>query len=465
MSATNLTLDTPKWAAPLLAHARYKGVWGGRKSGKSHFMATMVVAAMVADPNLFVACVRQVQKSLKYSAKKLIEEKIESMGVGHLFEVQQNVIKRIGGRGECVFTGLQDHTADSIKSMDGFGLWWIEESQSITDHSMKLLLPTVRGNKGPFGSNEPEVWFSWNPRRRSDPVERLLRPRGKSNPNAIVVKANYTDNPFLSPADIADAEYARANDPDSFAHVWLGDYESMGSKVVIPALWIEAAIGLDVDTTGRTYGALDVAGAGEGGDENACATRRGSVLIGLSKWNGLDGELSLGKAMAEWRRLGSDNNFYDSASVGESVLTAWAGMGRRGERPAGVSLTAWNGGASVINPEERIEKRNPNSAKNKDQYQNLKAQAWFSLRARFENAYKKKMGRDYDADHIISIPADTPFLEQLQDELCQPHKKESGTGKVMVDKQPDNAASPNLADSVVMAYFPINTKVKFGDVL
>ena len=169
--------------------------------------------------------------------------------------------------------------------------------------------------------------------------------------------------------------------------------------------------------------------------------------------------------MAMWRDAGSDDNFYDSAGVGESVLTAWAGMGRRNECPNGMRLTAWNGGMSVVRPDERIDPRNQRAPKNKDHYANLKAQAWFSLRARFENAYKKKMGREYDATHIISLPADLPYLEQLQDELCQPHKKESGTGKVLVDKQPDGAQSPNLADAVVMAFFPLSAKASILDVL
>lgn len=460
-----INLDTPKWARPLLAHARYKGSHGGRGSGKSHQFATFVVAAMCADPNLSVVCVREVQKSLELSAKKLIEAKIESMGVAHLFEVQKAVIKRRGGTGICIFQGLQDHTADSIKSLEGFGLCWIEEAQSITEHSLNLLRPTIRADHGPFGAPSAEIWATWNPRRRSDAIEKLLRPRGRTAENSIVVRANYTDNPFLPATLLAEAESDKINNPDNFAHVWLGDYESMGSKVVIPSLWVDAAIGLDIDPTGRAFGALDVAGADDGGDENACATRRGSTLIGLDKWNGLDGELTLRKAMGIWRDLGSDENFYDSAGVGESVLTAWAGMGRRKEQPSGMRLTAWNGGMSVTNPDDRIDPRNPRAPRNKDHYHNLKAQAWFSLRARFENAYKKSMGREYDATHIISLPADLPYLEQLQDELSQPHKKESGTGKVMVDKQPDDAQSPNLADAVVMAYFPLASKASILDAL
>lgn len=462
-------IKTPRWAVPLMKPSRYKGAYGGRASGKSHLFAEMVVEAMALDPDLAVVCVREVQKSLALSAKKLIEGKIEALGFSHLFEVQQTVIKRRGGKGMCVFAGLQDHTAESIKSLENFHLAWVEEAQSLTERSLNLLRPTIRADKGPFGAPASELWFTWNPRRRADAVERLLRPRGRARTDAIVVRANYTDNPFLPDVMATEAEQAKADDPDTFAHIWLGDYESMGSKVVIPALWVESAVGLleklGLAPSGQKYGALDVAGAEEGGDENGCAVRHGVALVGLDKWNGLDGELTLRKAIGQWQAHDCTNNFFDVVGVGESVLTAWAGMDRRGERPAGQTLTAWNGGMAVLDPEARIDPRNNRSPKNKDHYHNLKAQAWFALRRRFQEAHKAATGKDYDPDWIISISPDLPHLEQLQDELSQPQQKPSGTGKVMVDKQPDNAASPNLADAVVMAFWPVGVKRGIMDVL
>ena len=110
-------------------------------------------------------------------------------------------------------------------------------------------------------------------------------------------------------------------------------------------------------------------------------------------------------------------------------------------------------------PDQRIEPSNRESPRNKDQYHNLKAQAWFALRKRFENAHKARLGRAYDPDMMISIPKGLPNLEQIEEELTQPQHKLSATGKTMVDKQPDGARSPNLADAIVMAYYPI-IKVK-----
>ena len=122
-----------------------------------------------------------------------------------------------------------------------------------------------------------------------------------------------------------------------------------------------------------------------------------------------------------------------------------------------MTLTAWNGGMGVLDPDKRLDPRNPKSPKNKDHYANLKAQSWAGFRERCENAWKARQGREYDRDMLVSIPRDLPYLQQLQDELTQPQHKLSATGKWMVDKQPDGSKSPNLADSVVMCYHPLTS--------
>lgn len=417
----------------------------------------MVVEEMVADQDCSVVCVREIQKSLALSAKKLIEAKIEEFGVGHLFEITKTEIRRLGGKGLCIFVGMQDHTADSVKSLEGFDIAWIEEAQSLSQRSLDLLRPTIRKE----GS---QIWATWNPRRRSDPIERLLRgPRGE-RPDAIVVRANYTDNPFLPETMRLEAEDAKVIDPEGFGHTWLGEYENIGSKVVIPAAWVQSAIGLaedlGIEVTGQKHGGLDVAGGEDGGDENAFAIRKGIALLSVDAWNGLDTSLTTNKAASLAKAQAVPSVFYDSIGVGEGVNGEWASMGRREEQPVGVTFAPWAGGAPVTDPGERIEPDNPQSPLNKDQYHNLKAQAWFGLRKRFENAHKARIGKPFDADMLISLPRDLPKLIQLEEELTQPQHKTSATGKTMVDKQPDDARSPNLADAVVMAFWPIPEEPK-----
>lgn len=212
---SKLILQTPEVFEPLLYPSRYKGAWGGRGSGKSHFFAELAVEESIRR-RVDIVCLREVQKSLKFSVKKLIESKIEAMNAGAYFEVQNEQIKSRHG-GNLIFQGMQDHTSDSIKSLEGFGIAWFEEAQSATQRSLDLLRPTIRAP----GS---ELWFSWNPNLETDPIDRLLR--GDSlPPGAVVVKANYADNPWLPQELVDELEYDKRRDPDKFAHIWLGEYQ------------------------------------------------------------------------------------------------------------------------------------------------------------------------------------------------------------------------------------------------
>lgn len=211
---TTLRINTPRWFLPLLAPARYKGVWGGRGSGKSHAVAEYLIERSVMEKTDIV-CLREVQKSLQQSVKKLVEQKIEDMGVGSLFEVQHDRIKAKSG-GIIIFQGLANHTADSIKSLEGFDIAWFEEAQSCSQRSLDLLRPTIRKP----GS---ELVFTWNPNLATDPVDVLLRGE-EPPPDAVVVSANYNDNPWFPDVLQKEMEYDRRRDPDKYAHVWNGSY-------------------------------------------------------------------------------------------------------------------------------------------------------------------------------------------------------------------------------------------------
>lgn len=213
----SLTRQIPRWARPLQVPARYKGASGGRASGKSHFFAEEAVEAMVCDPDLRFVCIREVQRSIKFSVKSLVESKIRALGVESLFEVFNTEIRRRHGRGVMIFEGMQDHTADSIKSLEGFGRAWVEEAQSISERSFRLLTPTIRAPKS-------ELWFSWNPDSQSDPVDAFFR--DKPGPH---VHTTYEDNPFCPPEMVTEAMRLKATNPDSYEHVWMGGYFLGGS--------------------------------------------------------------------------------------------------------------------------------------------------------------------------------------------------------------------------------------------
>lgn len=224
-----LDIPTPRWAVPLLAPARYKGAKGGRSSGKSHFFGELLVERMLEDRHLRGVCIREIQKSIKYSSKLLIESKIRSLGVSSSFRITGNEIRRINGTGICIFQGMQDHTADSIKSLEGFDVAWWEEAQRAKAKSLRLLRPTILRKKN------AELWFSWNPDKDTDPVDVLFQ----NPPNSSVcVHVNYTENPFLEPHVLEEIEYDRIANPESFPHIWLGEHWAANKAQILNGKWV-----------------------------------------------------------------------------------------------------------------------------------------------------------------------------------------------------------------------------------
>jgi phage terminase large subunit len=213
---TTLRIETPRWALPLFEPARYKAAHGGRGSGKSHFFAEMLIEEHIMDPNRRTVCVREVQKSLAQSVKRLLEDKIKKLGVESAFIVQESMIKSAHGSGIIIFQGMQNHTSDSIKSLEGYDCAWVEEAQSLSQRSLDLLRPTIRKE----GS---QLWFTWNPSAATDPVDALLR-GDKPPPDATVVEVNYQDNPWFPDVLKAEMEYDRGRDYEKYEHVWLGKY-------------------------------------------------------------------------------------------------------------------------------------------------------------------------------------------------------------------------------------------------
>ena len=212
-SSSTLKLPTPRVFLSLIEPRRYKGAKGGRGSGKSHFFAELAVEQSVLR-RTDIVCVREIQRTLDQSVKKLIELKIEAFGLGSRFSVQDRVITSdLGGR--IIFEGMQNHNAESIKSLEGYDIAWVEEAQTLSQRSLDLLRPTIRKE----GS---ELWFSWNPNQPTDPVDAFF---ADDPPDSVLVTALYSDNPWFPEVLRKDMEWDRARDPEKYAWIWLGEYQ------------------------------------------------------------------------------------------------------------------------------------------------------------------------------------------------------------------------------------------------
>jgi len=264
-----LRIPTAKVYKPLEQPGlRYLAAHGGRGSSKSHYFAGRMVRDLVANPSRRFVCVREIQKSLKESAYRLIVDKIRDFGVQDYFRVLNDRIET-GHGGLIIFQGMQDHSAESIKSLEGMSAW-VEEAQTMSGKSLEMLLPTIRAP----GS---QIWFSWNPRLISDPVDKFLRGT-KPPPNSAIVQVNYTENPWF-PQELEQVrEHDRQTKPDRYGHIWLGQYEPQAKNAIWNVANIDGGRVEEAPIMGRIVVSVDPAISNEEHSDE-----HGIVVLGLGE--------------------------------------------------------------------------------------------------------------------------------------------------------------------------------------
>lgn len=223
-----IKIDVPRKLKPLLYPARYKGAYGGRGGAKSHFFAEQMIVRCYSKQTRAV-CIREIQNSIKDSVRQLLIDKIGKLGLGAYFEVLDQEIRGPDGS-LIIFKGMQSYNADNIKSLEAYDIAWVEEAQTLSQHSLDLLRPTIRKE----GS---ELWFSWNPRYKTDPVDKFFR---KNPPTeAVSVFINWADNPWFPQVLRKEMEHDFATDPDKAEHIWNGAYGAAEGSIL--ARWVNQA--------------------------------------------------------------------------------------------------------------------------------------------------------------------------------------------------------------------------------
>lgn len=290
---------------------------------------------------------------------------------------------------------------------------------------------------------------------------------GKEIPKGAtrVLVLDWRDHPAKS-QEWYDARRAKA-EREGLLHIFAQevdrDYSAAVEGVLIPAPWVKAAIDLHKKLSGamkegKTYSGLDV--ADEGGDLNSQATRKGITLFDLDKWAQGDTGVTANKAVQRCKMNAVDELHYDCIGVGAGVKAETNRLKKEGSVGKRLLIIPWNAAASVMNPDEHIIKGDKQSPKNKDMFQNLSAQAAWSLRSRFEKTFKAvHQAISYPVEELINIESTTPFLHELTMELSQPTYSHNGAGKIVLNKKPDGTKSPNLFDGVKQAFFPYKEQV------
>lgn len=206
-----MNIQLPEWADFLFEPARYKVAHGGRGSGKSHSFAKALLIQAAQQP-LRVLCAREIQKSIKDSVHALLADQIQFLGLESAYTVLETEIRGINGS-RFFFTGLQQHTVTSIKSIENVDRCWVEEAQTVSEKSWDILLPTIRAP----GS---EVWLTLNPVLDTDSTyQRFI---AKPSANSVVVEVNYTSNPWFSAELEAERQETLRLNPTNYDHIWLG---------------------------------------------------------------------------------------------------------------------------------------------------------------------------------------------------------------------------------------------------
>lgn len=205
-------LQLPEKLEFLLYPARYKVAYGGRGSAKSWSFARALLKRGI-ETSTRVLCAREVQKSIKDSVHKLLADQIEREGLQRDYEVLDTIIRGKNNNTEFLFTGLLQHTTDSLKSFEGCDICWVEEAHSVSKRSWDILIPTIR-KKG------SEIWISFNPDLETDNTyQRFVT---NPPPDSQVVPVNYMDNPWFNSIMNQERLHCKETDPDNYPNIWEG---------------------------------------------------------------------------------------------------------------------------------------------------------------------------------------------------------------------------------------------------
>lgn len=417
----------------------YKLLKGGRFSSKTQDAAGMA-AYIARNYSVRFLCIRQFQNRITDSVYTVIKDKIEAAGWSDEFDIGVSSIKHKETGSDFLFYGIARNIED-IKGTEGVDICWIEEGEGLTEEQWEIIDPTIRKE----GS---EIWVLWNPRLITDFVQTRLPVL--LGDDCTIKHINYPDNPFLSDSAMQKAERLKAVDPEKYEHIYLGIPLSNDDAAVIKRSWIEAAIDahkvLGIDMSGARCVGYDVADSGA--DKNACSIFDGAVCVGMDEWAAPEDDLNQSTRRA-WAHVQGGRLIYDSIGVGAHVGSTL--------KSSGISsgFFKFNAGGAVVSPGKEYAPK----IKNKDKFENLKAQAWQDVADRLRNTYNAvTKGMSYPADELISISSDLPHLEMLKMELSTPRKRYSKRGLDMIETKDELARrdikSPNLADAFIMGACP-----------
>jgi hypothetical protein len=258
---------------------RLKFARGGRGSIKSWGWGQAIVIFMT-NYNMRILCCREIQQSIKSSSYQLLVDTIERYGLTQDFEILKTEIRHKTTGALVVFVGLKSNP-EAIKSYEGFDIAVVEEAENITDLSIKILHATIFRNKG------AQVWYIWNPRYPTDPVEKLMSER-QGRDGVFTEHFTYEDNPFWT--EEMELERLEVLEVSQDQHDWVfgGQYLSEGSMRLFSYNLIKDSLALDAVDHRECKRILGVDVARMGADSTALVMRNGNKLSPFKSFKGFD---------------------------------------------------------------------------------------------------------------------------------------------------------------------------------
>lgn len=438
------------WEQVFLGQADIAVLHGGRSSSKTRDTACQLVRLVDhVGVKMRVLCIRRFQNRIQDSVYTELKWAIAHLGLSKAFDVQKTTIIHRRTGAEFIFYGIERNLED-IKGTSDVDILWVEEAEKLTEEQWTVIGPTIR-------KEDSLAILLFNPKLVTDYVWKNFVVN--TPPHCVVKQINYTSNPFLSSKALRDIAAMEERDPELFEHVYRGVPLGDSELSIFKRRWLDACVDahkvLKVSLTGRNIIGFDPADDGE--DNSATADKIEGVFVDAEDWASGKDELvqNAKKVWAKAKHAGATVS-YDTIGVGAFV----GGYIDEQNQTDGsqVEHYAFHAGGAVMDPDEPSDALNDNSPLNKDEYLNLKAQAWANTARKAMLTFNAvNRGHPIKPEDVLSFSSamGVKKLDALFTELCVPWWVESEGKKRVVPKlklkKDLGVKSHNLADAVIAA--------------
>jgi len=472
-----------KVAAPLLrllqAKTRIKIAVGGRGSAKSTGVGDIML--MFADYGNRICCAREFQNSIDDSVHENLKLEIDRLGLEDKFEVMATEIRAKSG-GEIFYKGLARNIT-SLKSLAGVKYLWIEEGESVSENSLRILTPSIRSSASSNVSElhqPPEIWITMNRGSSNDAVAKKYLSRAEptlakqgwyQDDLMTIVNLNWRDNPWFPP----ELEQERLDDlahldPAEYRHIWDGEYSDTVPNAIIRPEWFDACVDAHVKLGFAPLGQERVSyDPADSGDEKAVAYIHGSVVLDVRSTEEGRIDTATDWAMSYTVDRKPDVFTWDADGMGmglkRQITDALAGKK--------VAIEAFRGSEGADNPDAPYQPMDSDVKKaksNKETFANKRAQYYFMLRDRMHRTYLAvdKGEKLYNPDDLISFSSGIEDIGALRAEVCRIPRKHNNSGRLQLMTKPEmlkqGIKSPNMADAVMMLMRPFDVTPNSVDI-